>query len=113
MEGLQKGDLRELEARYRNRGVEIAGRLSLRADDALHFLDELQGMKIGVLGLFLWYYGEGDTDKSNLLEYIGEPDYGHFLGDPQYVEKSISAAKDFISTELPPEIEYIGVVYPR
>ncbi len=104
--------IRALVDRFRSRGAEESGELNLPPDDAIAFAEQLRTIGVGVLGLNLWYYGEGDTEKSHLLEYIGEPSFGEFIDDPEFVDKSINAAKEFIANRLPKEIVYVGVVYP-
>lgn len=108
----QQEQVRALVAHYRSRGIEESGELSLPPDDALEFAEGLQTIGVGVLGLHLWYYGNRDTEKRTLLEYIGEPSFGDLINDPAFVEKSIAATKEFILEHLPKEIAYVSVVYP-
>lgn len=96
-------------AQYRGRGVIIANRLQLKKDDALELADNLRAIDIGILGLELWYPSESTEGK--FVEYIWSPDYSGLKEDSDFVEKSVSKAKEYILNELPDNVSLIGVVF--
>ncbi len=93
----------QLIADFIHRGVVLAGRLQLPKDDAFEFADKLKTIGVGIYGLELWYYSDERPEQP--LEYPWSPDYSGFVNDPEFVAKTIDAAKGYIEHEIPGHIK--------
>ncbi len=100
---------RQLIAEFMPRGVVLAGRLQLPKDDALEFADRLKAIGVGIYGLELWYYH--DKYPGQEIEYPWSPDYSRLKNDPEFVAKTIGAAKAYIEHEIPEYISLVGFVF--
>jgi hypothetical protein len=97
--------LASLLAKYEPLGFWSAGELLLRPADALHLADELLALRVGVLGVDLWYRVEGGIceDPSCL-------DLSSMTTEDNPIEGSIREAKSFIAERLPPHVENVSFV---
>jgi hypothetical protein len=101
-----KEKINELDKKYNSAVVIKGDELLLKPCDALKYLQEIEKMKIGVLGVNVWY-----TINGLYAEDLSGLDLSSIMNQQDWIHNSIQYAKKFISEQLLPKIEFVSFVF--
>lgn len=102
-----KSELIELLTEFKGLGVVKGGELCLPPDIALKFLDRLETIGIGVLGLDGWYSSPGGGVAQDLNTDISVPK--DILSDSNNVVISIGMVRNYILNQLDKDVDFVSL----